>query len=326
MSFVSTSLERANKWDEICFPVKAVPLNELLPPNYQLLATDRQTAVVGEESPDCFQIFALQGKQYSLIPNQLLRQVIDECVADYTLDIHYSDRGEFSITIILPEKVSVGQETLYKSLIINNSYSGKTPFTIQGTALQMQPDQKSRVSFYRRLCSNGLMGWADDFASLAEYDHWLRTGKPNKSMVLTAARDLSRHLDNTGEPEGAIHKKVSHKSVDLAWLASYLKGIIERFLSQKTSVTALLYGRLSQHPPHGQVHELIVETGIPKQLAKQAVERLRKEEKLLKAQPNLWLVYNAINYSLLNSRSSLTINDRYEWDERVLHHLASLTI
>jgi hypothetical protein len=326
MSFVSTSLERANKWDEICFSVKAVPLNELLPAGYRLLATDRQTAVVGEEGPGSFQIFALQGKQYSLIPNLLLRQIIDECIADYTLDIHYSDRGEFSITIILPEKVPVGQESLYKSLIINNSYSGKTPFTIQGTALQMQPDQKIRVSFYRRLCSNGLMGWADDFTSLAEYDHWLRVGKPNKAIASTTVRDLSRYSGNKVDYEGAIHKKVSHKSIDLEWLAGYLKGIIERFLNQTTSVTALLYGRLSQHAPHGQVHELIGETGIPKQLAKQALERLRKEEKLLKVQPSLWLVYNAINYSLLNSRSSLTINDRYEWDERVLHHLASLTI
>jgi hypothetical protein len=40
----------------------------------------------------------------------------------------------------------------------------------------------------------------------------------------------------------------------------------------------------------------------------------------------LWLVYNAINYSLLNSRSSLTITDRYEWDEKALHHLAALTV
>jgi hypothetical protein len=320
MTFVSTSLERASKWDQICFPVRTLQLADLLPSGYELLATDRQTAVVGESDPNRFQVFALQGKDYSLIPNQVLRQVVDRCIGDYTLDIHYSDRGEFSITIILPEQVTVGEERLYKSLIINNSYSGKTPFTIQGATLQGQPESKSRVSFYRRICSNGLTGWADDFTSLEDYFGWLRAGKPRKGPAAVQARPSRQQEDLL------LHKKVSHKRLDMEWFEQYLSCIIGRFLEQKSSVTAQLYARLSQVSPAQQVPGLIAEVGLPKQLAKQALERLRKEEKLLRSEPTLWLVYNAINYSLLNSRSSLTINDRYEWDEKALHHLASLTV
>jgi len=326
MSFVSTTLERASKWEEICFPVRSVPLTDLLPAGYELLATDRRTAVVAEGSPGRFQILALQGGDYSLIPNQLLREVVDDCIAEYTLDIHYSDRGEFSITVILPETVAVGEERLYKSLIINNSYSGKSPFTIQGTALLLQPDTKARISYHRRLCNNGLMGWADDFKSLADYDGWLQAGKPRKEKGLVLAKTTNEGVSSGLQAELSVRKGVSHKRLDLEWFQPYIRGIIERFLTQTDSVTAQLYGRLSQVPVPRQVQELIVETGIPKQLAKQALGLLSKEEKLLRVQPTLWLVYNAINYSLLNSRSSLTINDRYEWDEKVLHHLATMTI
>jgi hypothetical protein len=324
MTFVSTSLERANKWDQICFPVRTLPLTDLLPEGYELLATDRQTAVVGEREPGRFEVFALQGKDYSLIPNQVIRGVVDSCIEDYTLDIYYSDRGEFSITIILPEQVSVGEERLFKSLIINNSYSGKTPFTLQGATLQGQPAGTARISFYRSVCSNGLTGWADDFTSLEEYLGWLRAGRPRRvreTVPATAGPRPSR-----GEEDGLLAKKIPHKRLDMEWFGQHVSGIIRRFLAQESSVTAQVYGRLAQTASPGQAPGLIAEVGIPKQLARQAVERLRKEEKLLRTDSNLWLVYNAINYSLLNSRSSLTITDRYEWDEKALHHLAALTV
>jgi hypothetical protein len=323
MTFVSTSLERASKWDEICFPVRTLPLTGLLPAGYELLATDRQTAVVGESGPGRFRVFALQGKDYSLIPNGVIRQVIDGCIEDYTLDIYYSDRGEFSITIILPEQVHVGEERLFKSLIINNSYSGKTPFTLQGATLQGQSAGKARVSFYRSVCSNGLTGWADDFASLEEYLGWLRAGRPKRvrETVATGAGPVA-----AGAPkDGLLAKKIPHKRLDMDWFGQYVSGIIRRFLAQQSSVTAQVYSRLAQATPADRAPGLIAEVGIPKQLARQAAERLRKEEKLLRTESNLWLVYNAINYSLLNSRSSLSITDRYEWDEKALHHLAALT-
>jgi hypothetical protein len=312
MSIVSTSLERANQWDQICFPVHTLPLAQILPSNYELLASDRQTAIVGEGEPGSFQVFALQGKDYSLIPNKVLREVVDSCIPDYKLDIHYSDRGEFSIAIILPQPVRIGEEQVYKTLILNNSYTGKTPFTIQGTTLKDERTSKARISFYRQLCANSLMGWADDFSSLEQYQSWLGSGQRpiiNNSLV---------------NPTSVVHKKISHKKLDLSWFEQYLKEVISSFLSQHTSVTAQVHSQLTQISPPKQVQELIVETGIPKQLAKIAMERLRKEEKMLKTEPTLWLVYNAINYSLLNSRSSLTIGDRYELDKKALHHLAAL--
>jgi hypothetical protein len=70
----------------------------------------------------------------------------------------------------------------------------------------------------------------------------------------------------------------------------------------------------------------MIEIGLPKMLAREAEARLRQEEKELKTDRNMWLLYNAINYALFNSRTSLNINDRYLMDEKALHHLTTLTV
>ena len=74
-------------------------------------------------------------------------------------------------------------DTLEKALIITNSYTGKSPFTIQGKVLSTSRSittneiaPRMRVSHYRLVCDNGLMGWADEFFNLDEYADWLEGG------------------------------------------------------------------------------------------------------------------------------------------------------
>ena len=57
-----------------------------------------------------------------------------------------------------------------------------------------------------------------------------------------------------------------------------------------------------------------------------ALERLAHEETLLGAEANLWLAYNAANYALFNSKSSLAINDRYRQDELLFHRFAEMAM
>ncbi len=72
--------------------------------------------------------------------------------------------------------------------------------------------------------------------------------------------------------------------------------------------------------------KLMQDVGLPAMLARTALERLEKEERELETPANLWLAYNAVNFALFNSRSSLTINDRYRTDETAFHHLATLSM
>jgi hypothetical protein len=325
MTFVSTDLEKVSGWDEICFPVQTVTLSSLLSEEYELLASDRQMAVVGETGIRHKSIFALQSKDYSLIPNQLIRSVIDECMQDYSLDIRYTTQGEFSITIILPDRVNMGSEQLYKSLIINNSYNGKTPFTIQGTSIRMRTEKSVRVSYYRKLCSNGLMGWVDDFMNMEDYLNWLAAGQPKKYTDSVQHRTTIEEKEFT-DKDKLLQKRVSHKGLKTEWFREYLTKELQNFLNQPSSLTAQVYKRLEDKPVSENIGQIIEDTQLPKMLARQAMDRLRKEEKILGVKPNLWLLYNAINYALFNSRSSLTINDRYKLDESTLHQLSTQTI
>jgi hypothetical protein len=305
--------------------VEAVPLASLLPEGYELLASDRQLAITGETRAGHKDIFALQSKEYSLIPNQLIRSIVDECISGYSLDIRYTTQGEFSITIILPDQVSMGSEQLYKSLIINNSYNGKMPFTIQGTSIRMQKAKRVRISYYREICSNGLMGWVDDFMNMQDYLSWLAAGQPKKYKD-SLQHQITIENEQHQQKENLLEKKFSHKGLKTEWLKELLTKELQNFLNQPSSLTTQVYNRLANNQVFENLGQIIEDTQLPKMLAKQALDRLRKEEKLLGVKPNLWLVYNAINYALFNSRSSLTINDRYKMDESALHHLSAQTM
>jgi hypothetical protein len=75
-----------------------------LPENYNVVATDRQRAIVGQKNDGNNQVWAIQSKSYSLIPNSLIRAVADKCLgADYEPIVRYSAQGEFSVGIVLPD-------------------------------------------------------------------------------------------------------------------------------------------------------------------------------------------------------------------------------
>jgi hypothetical protein len=219
----------------------------------------------------------------------------------------------------------MGSEQLYKSLIINNSYNGKMPFTIQGTSIRMHKENRVRISYYREICSNGLMGWVDDFMSMQDYLSWLAAGQPKKykdSLPHQVSIEQKPYL----QKEELLQKRFSHKGLKSEWLKELLTKELQNFLNQPSSLTTQVYNRLANNQVSENLGQIIEDTQLPKMLTRQALDRLRKEEKLLGVKPNLWLVYNAINYALFNSRSSLTINDRYKMDESALHHLSMQTI
>ena len=55
-----------------CFPVETVAIERLLPKNYNVITKDRQRAIVSQKQSSSSQVFAIQTKRYSLIPNSLI--------------------------------------------------------------------------------------------------------------------------------------------------------------------------------------------------------------------------------------------------------------
>ncbi|RRB07833.1 hypothetical protein [Larkinella rosea] len=322
MTYLSAQPQITESWDDICYPVQPVWLTELLP-DYDIVATDRQQLIVGQMAGGRKTLFGIQSADYTIIPNAAIRAVVDQLIPDYHLLIKYTTTGEFSISIVLPTSLSVGSERLKRSLILTNSYNGRTPFSIQGQTLTALPDSTTQLgsSLYRSVCQNGLLGWADPFTDLNSYQNWLEKWTSGKEKVPSKGASAQRKPERSATDIRKLH----HRALTIERFQEYLHKVLLEHLQSPPSLTTTVYNHLQQVPLSGAQDRLLRQLPIPVQLAKQASERLRLEERLLDTPGSYWLLYNAVNYALFTSRSSLTLNDRYRLDERVFHQLAAHT-
>lgn len=321
MTYKSTEPTITDSWDDICYPVQPLWLSDLLP-DHDIMATDRQQLVVGQIPGGRKTLFGIQSADYTIIPNQVIREVIDRLIPDYQLMIKYTETGEFNITIILPATLSIGGEELHRSLILTNSYNGRTPFSIQGQTLTtlLEPSTHLGSSMYRNICQNGLMGWADSFSDLDSYQSWLQHGLGDLKKKVPQKNKPAQERSLRIDPE---IRKLHHNSLTTERVQEHLHDLLLEHLASQNTFTASVYQQLQQVDVSGRNDSLLRTLSIPVQLIKQAHERLRLEERLLGVKPSYWLLYNAINYALFSARSSLTLNDRYRLDERAFHSLAA---
>ena len=322
MTYISSQPELTQQWEDICYPIQPIWLTDLLP-DYDIIATDRQQLVVGQLAGGRKTLFGIQSADYSIIPNVAIREVVDELIPEYELLIKHTNTGEFSISIILPASLTVGDEVLQRSLTITNSYNGKTPFSIQGQSLTALLDPSTHLgsSVYRNVCQNGLLGWADPFLDVANYQTWLGQWVKGKHKMPVIKSQLAPTRTQRSAPD---IRKIHHSALTIPRFQEHLRELVVDHLTNQSTLTATVYNHFQRNDTATAVNEkLLKKLPVPAQLIKQARERLRMEERLLNVPASYWLLYNAVNYALFTGRSSLTLNDRYRLDERVFHHLAA---
>ena len=322
MTYISSQPELSQQWEDICYPIQSLWLSDLLP-DHDIIATDRQQLVVGQPAGGRKTLFGVQSADYTIIPNESIREVIDELIPEYELLIKHTNTGEFSISIILPASLPVGDEVLQRSLTIANSYNGKTPFSIQGQSLMALLDPSTHLgsSVYRNVCQNGLLGWADPFPDLANYQSWLGQWARGQHKMPAIKTQLAPVRTKRLAPD---IRKIHHSALTISRFKEHLRELVLDHLTNQSTLTATVYDHFQQNATSTAVNEnLLKKLPVPAQLIKQARERLRLEERMLNVPASYWLLYNAVNYALFTGRSSLTLNDRYRLDERVFHHLAA---
>lgn len=321
MTYITAQPHMTTSWEDICYPVNPVWLADVLP-DYDIMATDRQQLIVGEPVGGRKTIFGIQSAGYAIIPNILIREVVDKLFSDYKLQIKYTSTGEFNISIILPEELTIGGERLHRSMILTNSYNGKTPFCIQGKTLTAVLDSQilPGSSMYRAVCKNGLMGWADSFTDIPAYQRWLDQHPQGKEKKKVARSVKGGNTES--KPEVKI-QKIHHSRLTPELFQQQLTEMLAGQIQKRPTLTVAVYEQFQNKSITRSDESMLKTLPIPVQLAKQAQERLRYEERLLGSSPSYWLMYNAVNHALFNARSSLTLNDRYKLDERVFHQLAA---
>lgn len=321
-------LETTDSWDLIDLPVKNVKLKTIMP-EYEIMASDRTNAIVAGDK-----IYGIVGNQYTLVPNSLIRSALDEVVGDYKLKAMYNSRGEYSMIIRIPEaryEIGTREDTIEKSLIIGNSINGRSHLTVQGNVVSTSTDQVRdaglKVSFYRQICANGLMGYSDQFMTVDEYLDWLLAGKPhnyNKVQRIDVSEDDGRDVIER-EKEEVFQKTFKHKMLNIEIFEANLKALLQKFMTTKDSLTLKVYERMQKKTINrSEAEEIIIDAGLPKQLVKLALDTLDAERLAVGTDYNAWLLYNSVNSSLFSNKSGLSFDKRYLTDESVFHNINSL--
>jgi len=323
---VNNQLLTTTSWDTICFPIKSVPSREVLPDGHRMIPTDRQHFIVGTMPDEERQIFAVQSPRYSLIPNSIIRDAVTEVAgAEQDVHIRYSRNGEFAINVLLPDETTVGSnDVIQRQLTFTNSYTGKSQLAIQGTEMKRVRQQKVRVAYYRQICSNGMMGWADDFVSLDQYLNWLVTGHTPENANVKGLE----WVYESAETERAYQHIFTHRGINLkqfqAFLVNFLRDFM-RYAKECPSPTHDVFNVLHDTAvtDRQEAAKLVRKVGVSQKLVEAAMERMAIEESVLATGPNAWLLYNGVNHALFNGNSGLTLPARYALDEKAFHAIAS---
>lgn len=215
---------------------------------------------------------------YHLVKNEDIIPKFQETISKY-YDVEAScrirDWSKFFVDFIIKDKsVSIiKSDALQTRIRMINSYDGSAKYQFY-------------VSFWRQVCSNGMMGWAD-------------SGHRVKKM----------HTPAIGK-EVEFSKIMEMTSLFIADMAD----------------NSELYKELADHElsrPYDRIEEVLEETSFPSSLAEDVVQRFEIEKDILGVKlPNDWLVYNAFNYQLNHNEDVQTKEQkRDKIDVEVLDYL-----
>ncbi|WP_375448330.1 hypothetical protein [uncultured Fibrella sp.] len=80
-------------WETICFPVKSVPVSQIINEPYRMIPPDRQRLIIGSlpatgNKTSQEAIFAVQSAGYSLVPNATLRDAVTQVLGYFDRIVH----------------------------------------------------------------------------------------------------------------------------------------------------------------------------------------------------------------------------------------------
>lgn len=328
-------LVHSNQWQDIVFPIETTPLTKLLATPFTIFDSGRSTALIGTW-PDGEQgIFALQSAKYSLIPNQIFQNAADTVLGpEHNVLIRYSRKGDFQINLVLPEVIAFQEgnqkDLLQRQITILNSYTGKSQIHLQATELKRVMTQRVRVSYYRQVCTNGLMGWASEYFTMDEYLTYLVTGERpvdrrwKNSTVPQEYLKSETTLENVEERELStlLKKSFTHRGLDTGAFYTFLCEFLTNAIllgKEQPDLTLSVFDAMSQKRvvDKEKAQELLIDASLPQKLAKAAIQQMEAEAIALETTPNAWLLYNGANHALFNQQSSIPLDERYSLDKKM---------
>ncbi len=238
--------------DNILFSVEQVPVKEAGNLLNCKLSGQYHSVIY---SPALDTILNFTGSQYQLTSNEELVMPIHEKLEDvfgsngFTTQCYNEDNRRFNIQFILNERdLKLADKDSLKTMIeVQNSYDG----TIM---------QSIGISYWRQICSNGMMGWKRD--TMIARRHSVKELQEQFDVVMKKLDNIDVQLRKF---QTLTDRTVTRKELD---------GIMERIREQKNR------------------------EAFPKRIIEEVPAKIYQEAHALDREPNAWLVYNGFNYFL----------------------------
>lgn len=254
------------------FPVEKVAGTSVLGDAKMEMTSSRLASVVvattNEGNP---KLINFCSASYSLVPIKDIltpfEKVLKEQGVKFKATYRHWDYSRFYVDYVLEGKGhSIGgkKDVVEQRLSIRHSYDGCMKFSITH-------------GVWRQVCSNGMMGWANDTLVSQKHTSSL-TAEAIEEMALDIVDNLEETFKNVIKPfEVLADRKVSK------W-ADRLEEVLNAV------------------------------QGTPKKMVEEIQQTIMKEAKELKAPVTDWLIFNGINFQLNHNKD---LNNRAEDRERV---------
>lgn len=272
---VRSSISNARKvsLQEIMFPVEQIDPKDLFP-NMDF-GRQLHSAIY---APTLNKTIDFVGSQYKLITNEsIVMPIYDKLVSifgesGFKTQCWNEDDRRFGTQFILNDKtIEVAQKDMVNCMIeVKNSYDG----TIR---------QGISLSYYRQICSNGLMGWQK--GEDEQHKHF-STDVPSLERILKRLNNLEYQLQQ--------FRKLQERTVTTQEIED-LKEVLKK--QDKFN--------------------------FPKKLIDTAVERIATEADLAHAERTAWIVYNSFNRILNHDdRIGLAMDKIEKIDKNIINTIS----
>ena len=219
------------------------------------------------------------GSNYKLISNEeLINPIYDRLKKefgekDFEIECWNEDDRRFLVRFILNKKIlKVSDNDVVNAMIeVQNSYDGSLK-------------QSICLSYYRQICSNGMMGWKQEDAF---------ADKHNKQIGYMHMYNLEKIIERLETPDSQLEqfKKMQERKIT----EIELWDIMERVRVFKAN------------------------DSFPKKIIQEVPMKMYQEAEKIGSQPTAWLLYNGFNYFLNHdARIGLAMDIKENIDRNIL--------
>jgi len=271
--------------ERICFPVEKIPTIELMKDDKMEFNSENSFAIVGTIG-DRKKTLNFCSSVYALVENvHVLEPLIPVLEGTFkSLDIKaFSEKDAQFFVRMSPTipSVSPNVEVIKPALTFRNSYDGKILAQATGGLVRYFVDEKGTVNQTYASFLKGL-----------SFSYTFKHSNENIYSMHGIAAELEKYVANFGTVEKQIE---------------FLKAVnIEKATTNKLEKLIRVFSKGAMFP----LKEI-----------EETIDRIHYEGLIFDTDPNLWSIYNAMNYILETSESALTKKMRIDADAKIFENI-----